>query len=79
MNSELYEDLVEYFYYLDDLRESGEANMFGASSYLETEYGLSKKASKEVLLSWMETFDENLFVEERISNVNFEKFQSDLV
>jgi len=46
----------EHLEYLDDLRNSGQANMFGASLYLEDEFGLSHRDAKEVLAYWMQTF-----------------------
>ena len=42
--------------YLNELRESGETNMFGASSYLEQEFDLEKHEAKEILAVWMATF-----------------------
>tara|TARA_R110000803_G_scaffold153090_1_gene218004 strand:+ start:926 stop:1078 length:153 start_codon:yes stop_codon:yes gene_type:complete len=42
--------------YLNELRESGETNMFGASSYLEQEFDLEKHEAREVLAVWMATF-----------------------
>jgi hypothetical protein len=47
---------VDYFTYLDALRESGVTNMFGARSYVEEEFGLSKAAAGKVLSAWMRTF-----------------------
>ena len=49
--------MKEYFDYLNELRESGETNMFGAGSYLQEEFGLSRKESREVLLAWMKSFN----------------------
>lgn len=47
----------EYYEYLDELRESGETNMWGAAPYLMAEYpDLTKKEAKEILLDWMGTF-----------------------
>lgn len=47
----------EYLCYLDDLRDSGITNMFGARPYLMKEFPeLSKQDSSEVLSYWMETF-----------------------
>jgi len=48
----------EYFEYLDDLRESGVTNMFGAAPYLQEAFGLSRYEARDVLLKWMETFNE---------------------
>lgn len=43
--------------FLDDLRESGETNMFGARPYLLEEFpDLSKQQAAEVLKFWMVTF-----------------------
>lgn len=43
--------------FLDDLRESGETNMFGASRYLADNYpDLSRNESRQVVSYWMETF-----------------------
>lgn len=50
---------VEMLNYLDDLRESGRINMFGAAPYLELDFGISKSEAKDVLIYWMETFDKN--------------------
>jgi len=44
--------------FLDDLRESGETNMFGAAAYLVAEFGVSREEAKFLLLNWMRTFDE---------------------
>lgn len=44
--------------YLDDLRESGATNMFGARPYLEEEFlGLRRQAGA-ILSYWMKTFSE---------------------
>ena len=48
----------EHLQYLDDLRESGKTNMFGAAPYLAIEFGLGKTFSLKVLSYWMETFSE---------------------
>ena len=50
-------DVTEFFAYLDDLRESGVTNMFGAGPYVEEEFELSKKAARLVVTAWMGTFD----------------------
>lgn len=46
----------EHLEYLDDLRESGVTNMFGAGSYLSEEFGLSRKEATTVLMYWMKSF-----------------------
>jgi len=47
----------EYLEYLDNLRESGVTNMFGATPYLIQNFPeLSNPDAKKVLLYWMENF-----------------------
>lgn len=48
----------EILEYLDELRESGETNMFGAGPYLVREFGLSRQESHDGLAYWMKTFEE---------------------
>ncbi len=44
--------------YLDDLRESGRVNMFGAGEYVEAAFGLEKAEARKALVYWMQTFGE---------------------
>jgi len=46
------------FEYLDELRESGITNMFGASPYLQERFGFSRYDANRFLTKWMETFNE---------------------
>ena len=48
----------DYFDYLVELRDSGVTNMWGAGPYLEDEFDLSKSEAKEVLASWIKSFEE---------------------
>lgn len=49
----------EHLTYLDELRESGETNMFGARAYLQAEFPeLEKNEARDILLYWMHTFAE---------------------
>lgn len=49
----------EHLEYLDDLRESGVVNMFGARPYLQEEFpDLDDGAASSVLCYWMKTFEE---------------------
>lgn len=55
------EQTAEYFEFLDELRESGQTNMFGARPYLMRKFpelaeGRGEAAGK-VLSHWMSTFD----------------------
>lgn len=45
--------------YLDDLRESGETNMYGARPYLMGEFPeLDKNDAATILSYWMKSFEE---------------------
>jgi hypothetical protein len=47
----------EIFKYLQDLRDSGAINMWGAGAYLEDEFGLTRREAKAALLDWFESFN----------------------
>ena len=44
--------------YLDALRDSGATNMFGAAPYLVEEFGVNRHEAKNLLFTWMKTFEE---------------------
>ena len=46
----------EYLEYLDDLRESGETDMFGAGAWLQNDFGLDRQEASGILGYWMDTF-----------------------
>jgi hypothetical protein len=50
------EDRMEMFKFLNELRESGITNMFGAAPYLVDEFNISKALAQETLVAWMESF-----------------------
>tara|TARA_R100000353_G_scaffold22862_1_gene20151 strand:- start:7580 stop:7777 length:198 start_codon:yes stop_codon:yes gene_type:complete len=54
------EEWYEYYVYLEDLRQSGVTNMFGAAPYLQEEFDLSKKEAREILGNWMTNYEELL-------------------
>lgn len=47
------DSLSDYFEYLNELRLSGETNMFGAGEYLQREFGLDRREARDVLMKWM--------------------------
>ncbi len=47
-----------YFQYLDELRDSGVTNIYGAASYLSAEFGLSESRARGILTEWMRTFSD---------------------
>lgn len=46
----------EIFEYLDELRESGQTNMFGAGPYVQRRFGLDRNEARAVVLAWMKQF-----------------------
>ena len=48
----------EHLEYLDDLRESGVTNMYGAGAYLEIDFEINEKEAWIVLSYWMKSFSE---------------------
>lgn len=48
----------EHLTYLDELRESGVTNMYGAGRYLVEEFDVSRDESHVILDYWMRTFSE---------------------
>ena len=45
----------QVFKYIDELRESGVTNMYGATSYIVWEFGISKNEARELLKKWMKS------------------------
>lgn len=52
------EEWIEYYVYLEVLRQSGVTNMFGATPYLREEFGLGRREAIKILSSWMDNYDE---------------------
>jgi len=48
----------EHLEYLDDLRESGVTNMYGAGAYLEDEFDMTREEANQVLTYLMKIFGE---------------------
>ena len=49
----------EHLIFLDDLRERGATNMFGAGSYLQEQFPeLGSNVARGILTYWMESFSE---------------------
>lgn len=53
---EIVED--EHLEYLDELRESGITNMFGATPYLQNAFDLNRNDAGTILKYWMKSFGE---------------------
>ena len=50
------EDYSDMFDMLDQIRDSGKINMFGAARYLVDMYGIDKYKAREVLAAWMKSY-----------------------
>jgi hypothetical protein len=48
----------KYFIFLDNIRETGKINMFGAAPYLQEAFQLNRYDAKDILLEWINTFNE---------------------
>tara|TARA_R110000782_G_scaffold151220_1_gene243926 strand:- start:40 stop:198 length:159 start_codon:yes stop_codon:yes gene_type:complete len=47
----------QMFKKLEELRLSGEINMFGAPTYMTNNWGIPEPVAKEVFRKWTETFN----------------------
>lgn len=62
--------MTKYFNYLDKLRESGAANMFGASLWLQEAYDIEHiDVARDILGKWMDTFDLEVSPQDRAKKV----------
>ena len=53
------DDKAEAFEFLNELRESGSINMFGAGPILAFEFGLDNNEARSILREWMESYELN--------------------
>ena len=58
MNDGINEEWIEYYVYLENLRQSGVTNMFGASPYLQSEFGLGRREAIKIVANWMDNYEE---------------------
>ena len=49
----------QMFDYLNDLRNFGETNMLGSGPFLVEEFGISNAEARQVLMKWIENFNED--------------------
>ena len=47
----------KYWLYLEQLRRSGETNMYGATPYLESAFNLSHIEAVNILSDWMKNYN----------------------
>lgn len=51
-------DYQEYYEFLDNLRELGVTNMFGATPYLMQAFDyLAEDEARDILVSWMKSYE----------------------
>ena len=55
MEKQITQEQVNRF--LEDLRESGATNMFGATPYIQWMFRINKYDAQRFLVKWMETFE----------------------
>ena len=46
----------EHLKFLDDMRESGDTNMFGAAPYVADEFDITKQDARKIVSYWMESY-----------------------
>jgi len=46
----------EHLEYLDDLRKSGDINMFGSGPYVSREFGIDEEEARGIVGYWMSSF-----------------------
>lgn len=51
---------IEMFRYLENLRQSGITNMFGAGPYLAGAFGISSREASTILMKWMKNYEQLL-------------------
>ena len=62
----------DYMGFLSKLRTSGKTNMMGAAPYLQAEFNLSKKESKDLLAYWMGSY-RNPDLDESLNEASVDK------
>jgi antitoxin component HigA of HigAB toxin-antitoxin module len=58
----------EVFLYLEELRESGVTNMFGAHQYVMEDFEISKPLAIKLVKTWMDSYNEEKTMVESKSN-----------
>jgi len=58
MDKEFYNKHKAELDYLEDLRQSGVTNMYGAGDYLVKEFRISNGKASEILLFWMKNYSD---------------------
>lgn len=53
-----------YWIYLEKLRRSGIVNMYGATPYLMTAFGLTNSEARSILADWMRNYNRDDYEDE---------------
>jgi len=48
----------DVFQFLDEMREWGGINMYGAAPHIQESFGVSRHEARNLLAEWMKTFSE---------------------
>ena len=59
MNPSVDSQTMEYYIFLNRLRDSGATNMFGATPYLQNTFDIDRKTASKTLTDWMQWVSEN--------------------
>ena len=54
------QELTSYFEYLDELRESGDVDMWGASLPLAETFSINQRDASDLVGLWIKSFDPKL-------------------
>lgn len=54
----------KYWIYLENLKQSGVVNMFGAAPYLQKTFDLSEEEATNILSEWMKNYNEDDYKED---------------
>jgi hypothetical protein len=57
--------LARQFTFLDQLRESGDTNMYGSAPYVMDAFGVNRDKASKIVRDWMRSFDGKSSAEER--------------
>lgn len=57
MTGDLRREMI--FDFLDELRESGIVNMYGAGPYIQSAFGVTREEAHQYLAQWMDGFPRN--------------------
>ena len=58
--------LIEAFEFLDELRDSGVTNMWGATPFIVSRFHYTYKKATEIHLMWIRSFDPEKTMDERL-------------